>query len=81
MTTIADSGFKVAFSLQPSIQFVQQGIPGLGIPGQEQQQQSQQQQQPQVPAQQSLPSLPTPSPSAPPAPASSPTEAIPPLTI
>jgi hypothetical protein len=50
--TIAGSAHTVSFSLQPSIQFVQQGIPGLGIPGQEQQQQQLQGQQPQVPAQQ-----------------------------
>jgi hypothetical protein len=88
--TITGSAHTVAFSLESSIQPVQQGIPGLGIPGQGQQQQQQQpqvpaqqqeqpqqqqQQQPQVSAQQSLPSPPTPSPSAPPAPAA---EAIPP---
>jgi hypothetical protein len=73
--TIAGSAYKVAFSLQPTIQFVQQGIPGLGIPGQEQQQ-PQQQQQPQLPP----PSLPPPSistPPAPPAPPASSPEVIP----
>jgi hypothetical protein len=62
--TISGSAYTIAFSLQPSIKPVQQGIPGLGIPGQEQQQ-PQQQQQPQAP--------PSPSPSStPPAISSSP---------
>jgi hypothetical protein len=78
--TIAGSAHTVAFSFQPSIQTIQQGIPGLGIP--EQQQDQPQQQQPQVPPQQSPPpppSLPTPSPSTPQSPpplALSPPEAI-----
>jgi hypothetical protein len=80
--TIAGSAHAVACSFRPSIQPIQQGIPGLGIPGQEQQDQPQQQQQPEVPPQQSPPppSLPTPSPSIPQSPpplASSPPEAIP----
>jgi hypothetical protein len=81
--TIAGSAHTIAFSFQPSVQPIQQGIPGLGIPGQEQQDQpQQQQQQPEVPPQQSPPppSLPTPSPSIPQSPpplASSPPEAVP----
>jgi hypothetical protein len=79
--TIAGSAHTLAFSFQPSVQTIQQGIPGLGIPGQ-QQDQPQQQQQPEVPPQQSPPppSLPTPSPSIPQSPpplASSPPEAVP----
>jgi hypothetical protein len=75
--TIAGSAHTVAFSLEPSIQFVQQGIPGLGLPGEQQPQQPQQQQLPQVPAQQTLPSPPTLSQSAPQAPPASSPEVIP----
>lgn len=66
--TISGSAYTIPFSLQPSIKPVQQGIPGLGIPGQEQQQ-PQQQQQPQAP--------PSPSPSSTPPAISSSPEAIP----
>jgi hypothetical protein len=69
---IVGSVHLLAFGLQPSIQTIQQGIPGLGIPGQQQQQEQptatppQQQEQPQVSPSQS-PSFP-PSSSIPPPP-------------
>lgn len=70
--TISGSVHVLAFSLQPSIQTIQQGIPGLGIPAQQQEQQQQQQQpqaQPSVPPapQPPPPSLPPPSVTPPPA--------------
>jgi hypothetical protein len=53
---IVSSVHLLAFGLQPSIQTIQQGIPGLGIPGQQQQQEqptATPPQQPQVPPPQS----------------------------
>lgn len=59
--TIAGSAHVVAFSLLPSstsssIQTIQQGIPGLGVPGQQQQVPAPPPQPPSLPPQSSLPS-------------------------
>ncbi|HEY1248483.1 MAG TPA: hypothetical protein VGE97_05825 [Nitrososphaera sp.] len=48
--TISGSAHAVAFSLQPSIQTIQQGIPSSAVPGQ-QQQQPQARSQPSIPHQ------------------------------